>query len=306
MKVGCVKEHFFDSGAFALWSKADAYARQTGKSKWEFYNTPEFWDYLEAYADFVKRYRKGIDLYCNIDVIPNPELSLRNLRELEKRGCKPVPVVHYTTDVKWLDFYIREGYEMVGIGGLVGSTRSPACRSWLDDAFHVICDSPDKLPRIKVHGFGVTSRYLYFRYPWWSIDSSGWAKAGGAGIILMPGTTKDKWDFEKSASYVVVSDSRTGKESAGKLQIDLEQEDYTGTYEGMPAPLKSRVKEWLRFIGVPLGKTGKEGNIIKAGVRNDYKFRHQANLMYFKKMSEAVPPYPWPFLKPRRASFGLF
>ena len=75
---------FMDSGSFSLWTRAAKWAKENGLDEpWGFYDTEEFWSYIDGYASFIKKNHRGIDLYANVDVIPNPELSWRNLRYLE-------------------------------------------------------------------------------------------------------------------------------------------------------------------------------------------------------------------------------
>src|SRR5262245_48519493 len=122
-EFGHVRSHFFDSGSFTLWTKAREYAQgKPEKRKWDYYDKEDFWKYIDSYAAFVKRYKIAIDLYANVDVIPNPELSWRNLKYLEdKHGLTPVPVIHYGTDLEWLKRHMASGYDIIGLGGLVGS-----------------------------------------------------------------------------------------------------------------------------------------------------------------------------------------
>jgi hypothetical protein len=81
-KVWAPDSHFLDSGAFTLWTKAQAYANKHGGDRWAYYETDEFWNYIDHYARFVRKYGRAVDYYANVDVIPQscphlekPELS---------------------------------------------------------------------------------------------------------------------------------------------------------------------------------------------------------------------------------------
>src|SRR5438552_1722463 len=116
MRAGNVASHFFDSGSFSLWTAAEEYAKRHNCSRWKFYDSKRHWRYVEDYAAFVKKYSLAIDLYANVDVIPNAELTWRNQQYLEqKHGLCPVPVVHYTCDLKWLQHYMDLGYELIAL-----------------------------------------------------------------------------------------------------------------------------------------------------------------------------------------------
>lgn len=297
--VGCVESHFLDSGSFTLWRKNDALMEEDPKrDPWAFYDSDEFWQYVDDYCAFVKKYKIAIDLYANVDVIPNPKLTWRDQRYIEKNyGLKPVPVVHYKTDLKWLRHYIDKGYEMICLGGLVGSTSQDACRAWIDRCFEMVCDNPSRLPCVKLHGFGVTSFELMFRYPWYSVDSTSWTKVGAYGGILVPHRRGGKFIFTEQPYLMKMSD-----ESPETVMFDRH-------YLTMSKAEQAVVEEWLDLIKVPLGKRGPRkpdgslGEIIELGVVTGHADRRAANLHFFELMRDAIPKYPWPFRSTRRQGF---
>lgn len=292
LPVGCVASHFLDSGSFTLWTTAAKYAKENKCGKWDFYETQEFWDYIDAYAEFIKKYSYAIDLYANVDVIPNPELSWRNQKYLEKKhGLRPVPVVHYTTDLDWLKFYIKKDYELIGLGGLVGSTSQEECRAWIDKAFDIVCDQPSRLPKVKIHGFGVTTYDLLLRYPWWCVDSTSWTKIGAYGGILVPHKRKGKWVFTEQPYLMKVSDESPDVKTKGKHVLTMSQMEQT------------IIKEWLAEIGIPLGKRDSNGEVIEWGVVTQHTYRRAANLLFFERMRLSLPEWPWPFRSTRRKGF---
>jgi len=292
-RKGTVQSHFLDSGSFTLWTKAGEWAKENGKSKWDYYDTDEFWKYMDDYAAFVKKYQIAIDLYANVDVIPNPKLSWRNLKYLEREhGLTPVPVVHYTTHLKWLRRHIEVGYKVIGLGGLVGSTRQESCRGWLDQAFDMVCDAPDRLPRVKIHGFGVTNYPLLVRYPWWSVDSVTWAKQGGFGCILVPHKRGGRFVFDTPPYSVKISIECAARKEKGNHFLT------------MAGAERAIIEEWLELIGIPLGKQEGE-EIVEYGVLNRHTERRAACLHFFERMRTSLPEWPWPFRGTVRRGFGV-
>lgn len=307
-EVSCVASHFLDSGSFTLWTRAATYAKESGCGPLDFYDTEEFWSYADSYVRFVKKYRRGIDLYANIDVIPLPswkkesecepaaELSWRNQRYLEKKGLNPVPVVHYKTSLRWLQKYIDSGHKLIGLGGLVGSTSQDHCKGWIDRCFDLVCDNRDRLPCVKLHGFGVTSFFLMLNYPWWSTDSTSWTKMGAFGNVLVPHKRKGKFVFPtieqgtvKNPPYVIsVSGLSPNVQHADKHLLTLKKAE------------REIVEEWLQSIGISIGKLGPEGEVVENGVVSNHIERRAANLLFFEAMRETIPPYPWPFSSKRR------
>lgn len=296
LRVGCIKSHFFDSGAFTLWTRAAVYAKEHGCGRWDFYDTPEHWQYLDDYAAFVKTHSDAIDHYANVDVIPNPELTWRNQQYLEnKHGLRPVPCVHYRDkdNLKWLRHYIDKGYDFIALGGLVGSTSQDECKRWIDSCFSLICPGPSYLPIVKIHGFGVTQYELLLRYPWYSVDSTSWTKVGAFGGIIVPQrrTRNGKLEFVFDRTPRII-----------KMSADSPQKKLEGAHYHSLRPLEQQViQDWLKEIGVPLGRAGDDGRILERGVITFHTYRRSANLMFFERMrAEAVPEYPWAFRSKRR------
>jgi|GEM_PF-2553083 len=274
-----VRSSFVDSGAFTLSKTAEKYAQEHGGDPSAFYDTPEFWNHMEKYIEFLRNPSIQMNSYANLDAIGNAEISWRNLEHMEKQGLSPVPVFHCPDDFKWLKRMLDKGYEYIGIGGLTQRRQSEECMSWLDECFSLICDTPDRTPRVKVHGFGMTSIRLMLRYPWYSVDSTTWRYgAERAGLILVPKFRHGMFKYKETPHRVVVA-------TKAKQPIRPDQNHLL---------LKIRepaLLEWLNLIGLPFG------NENEKGVSNDRDERHKANLFYFQRLQEHLPEYPRPFRK---------
>jgi len=55
---------------------------------------------------------------------------------------------------------------------------------WLDRVWSRYLVDGSGRPRIKVHGFGITSDKMIERYPWHSVDSSLWIQSASFGMIV--------------------------------------------------------------------------------------------------------------------------
>ena len=284
-KIGIVESHFLDSGAFTLWTKAAEYHKEHGGDRWCYYETDEFWEYMDNYAAFIKKYKIAIDLYANVDVIPNPQLTWRNQKYLEKKhGLNPVPVVHYPTNTKWLKRYMKAGYKIIGLGGLVGSTIKKSCRDWIDECFDIVCDSPDRLPKVKIHGFGVTAYKFLLRYPWWSVDSAAWDKIASYGGICVPHKRKGKFVFNTAPYLMKISMESPGRRTRKHFLT-------------MPQKERDIIKEWLSFINIPIGSLDEKGEVKEQGAVTFHVYRRIANLIFYDMMVKSLPEYPWSFRK---------
>ena len=293
---------FLDSGSFSLHSQALRYAKEHGAGRWDFYDSDAHWAYVDAYAAFVKKNKDVVDLYANIDVIGNAKLSWRNQRYLEKKGLRPVPVVHQGSGVEWIERYEAAGHNLIALGGMVsGREMRAGLLRWLDVCFDFLCPPPARLPRVRVHGFGLTSVELMHRYPWWSVDSASWTKVGAYGGVLVPPRKAGEWRFD--CTPLAVDFSLNGKARDGKRRsIGVPQHRFV--LAAKPAHKGWRdLRDWLDEIGVPLGRAGKDGEVLEYGVTNRHSERKMANLLYFERLRASLPAYPWPF-RPASARKG--
>lgn len=283
-----VKEHsewaygcfFLDSGAHSL------YVDQVIKKKqgYGFFESDAFWEYVDSYAEFVKKHKDGMDYYANVDVIFKPELSWKVLKHLENvHKLNPVPVIHYNTDLKWLSRHLDEGYDYIGLGGLGQTVTKSNYYGWADRVFDYICPYPSRLPIIKVHGFAMTSYDLMVRYPWFSVDSSSWCKSAAFGSIYIPHKRKGSFTFEEAPYDLVVSSDSVNFGNRSMIRQN-------GGELGMERKI---LLEWLDYVGVPLGKNDADGNKLEWGVINEFQARGVVNLRFFELLCDWLPKWPW-------------
>ena len=145
---------------------------------------------IQAYCNYVKqnidiiRNEDGILMVSVLDDIADPLGTWRNVKTMEALGVKPLPCFHQGEDEKYLEYYIQN-YEYITIGGLVG-TSAKALTTWLDRLWGKYFVDGSGRPKLKVHGFGITSTMLVDRYPWHSLDSSSWVQGASFGFIITP------------------------------------------------------------------------------------------------------------------------
>lgn len=161
---------FLDSGAFTAFTKKEIIAS-------------------EIYADYVKRTAGYWTVCSSLDVIGHGDAAAQASYDvfqiLHRLGAAVIPVFHVREPDAWLERYIAEGHPYIAIGGMV-----PEAKSWLKDRLdhlwgHVLTN-PNGTPKVKVHGFGLTTFTLMFRYPWYSVDSTSWLMTGVYGACVLP------------------------------------------------------------------------------------------------------------------------
>jgi len=316
---------FLDSGAFSAWSKNIEIN-------------------LQDYIDYIKKVEHIVEVYATLDVIGNPEKTYENQLEMERQGLNPIITLHKGEDMKWLKLYL-DRYDYIALGGIAGGVTAVDIETHLNKCWEIICDTPDRKPRCKVHGFGLTSLRLITRYPWYSVDSTSWVMTSRFGSVYVPRMKNGKYvyvPFTEDGKYIpnlsswkvcVSERSPSNKEADKHITSFTEMErrmilkylDYKGFKLG-----KSEFKEVGKGYELKEGESwfGKEelntkeniqGNewkgkksrtveiIIEPGLCNDYKLRDELNIIYFSDLQEAFPEEPWSWTSQAtpRMSMGL-
>jgi len=290
---------FLDSGAYSAWTQGIEIN-------------------IQDYIDFIKQHQDIIDIYANLDVISidgkrgsklTAELTLKNQKIMEEAGLRPLPVFHIGEPFEYLEYYIKR-YDYIGLGGMVGVPRNTLIL-WLDECFDkYICDEKG-MPKVKIHGFGLTSFSLMLRYPWYSCDSTAWVITSRNGSIYVPRFKNGKWVYDENSWKISVSSRSPNKKEAGQ-HIDT-----------LPPKQREIVLQYIHEKGYKLGKSRfeyvdqdhelaenerwaekkpKDKNakrlveiIEEVGICNDYRLRDELNIIYFQDLEKTLPEWPWPF-----------
>ncbi len=299
---------FLDSGAFGIYNKLsksskDGSAMSSLKGRrlddYSYTKSNDYKEYRKQYAYFLKNNKKHFSIYANLDVIGNAELTYKNQKWFEKYGLNPCPVWHITSDVKWLQRYVDEGYSYICIGAMVG-VSSRIRQEVLDTIWAENLTDSIGMPLVKVHGFGMTSFKLMSRYPWYSVDSKSWIDHARFGCIVYP--TRKQGEFDWSQPTTILVSHRKFKSVPSQ---------HFKTQQGY---LRKYILGYLKSIGIPFGKSlfrkvdpdykpvtgkefwytkGKEIEIIKeAGVSNSQVCRLDANLYAYTKFEFQLPKWP--------------
>jgi hypothetical protein len=149
---------------------------------------------LKQYCHYILRNMDLFEVISVLDAIgdytkpetlpPAATQTYNNLKAMEQMGVYALPCYHYGEPEQVLEYY-AENYEYITIGGMV-PISSPQLKVWLDRIWGRYLTNEDGTPKVKVHGFGLTSVPLMARYPWYSVDSSSWVQLGGMGNVFLP------------------------------------------------------------------------------------------------------------------------
>ena len=283
-----------------------AHIRRRRHDDFSYVETVEYKKYRKKYLQFLRQEAPHLSAYSNLDVINNAELTYKNQQWFEERGVRPLPVWHYGSDVSWLDKYVAAGYDYICIGGMVPNPTT-VLRPALDRLWRQHLTDVEGMPKVKVHGFAMTSFVLMYRYPWYSVDSKSWIDHARFGFILVPPIKRD-------GSFDWIHPIRVGVSN-----FVVDKRNPKTHIRFMHPAARRMVMRYLDELEIPLGKStfhkekdgydlkknevwlrqpsdGKEGvveEISEYGVSTKYSFRMDANLCIYRKIEEVVPPWPW-------------
>jgi len=273
---------------------------------------------IQDYIKFIKRHEKIIEVYANLDVIGDPKATLENQKIMEGAGLHPLPVFHHPRSPshwKYLDYYVGR-YKYIALGGITGERAF----TYFNTVFrNYICDDKG-MPKVKVHGFGLTSLRLMLEYPWYSLDSTSWVITGRLGSIYVPMFRDGKWIYNENSLKITVSsrspfanvkDKHFNTLSPNVQKLILKYIEYKGyklgesIFKNVEQSYSPKDNErWAEKK--PLDKKAKRSlEIVKEpGISNTYQLRDELNIIYFQDFEEASPPWPQPY-QPRRVK-GFF
>ena len=183
---------------------------------------------IEAYAEFVKGNQDIIEMASVLDAIGDPEGTYHNQNTMEKLGAEVLPCFHYGEPWSLCEYYLNN-YEYITIGGMV-PIANVKLEPWLDELWGVILTDKDGYSRAKVHGFGLTSKKLMAKYPWYSCDSSSWIQYSANGVIAFP-----EFDY--------------GIHISSKKQT---RQDFGQHFNTFPPKAREKVIELLTYYGLKL------------------------------------------------------
>lgn len=98
-----------------------------------------------------------------LDVIRDPEATMRNVEEMHARGVPALPTFHLGSPWHYLEDMAKR-YDKIALGGMV---RQAGLRGFAEQCFARVWPK-------KIHGFGVGRMELLNAVPFHSVDSSTW------------------------------------------------------------------------------------------------------------------------------------
>jgi len=231
---------------------------------------------------------------------------------MEKEGLTPIPIFHADEQIKWLHRCIE--YDYMALGGMASGSHENTRRDFLDKCFNIICDTPNRFPKTKVHGLGLASPLLVARYPFYSADTASGIHYGRYGIIIIPSRDeKGKVNYLQPPHSLYITERSTAKQHEGFhfvnktkdeqkwiLNYVREQGFAWGKVEIIGVDPTYELQDNERFLGKEHTKIERvvEDGIVSNGVLRDY-----FNINFYMRMEEAIPKWPFAFKPSMRRMF---
>lgn len=122
---------------------------------------------LQEYIDFCAQHLESDPLLRAVfalDVIGDPEATMRNVEEMHAQGVPAIPTVHITSPTEAMVEMKR--YRKVALGGMV-QRHSSWRHAFCEQAFSVLWPK-------WIHGFGLAAEDVLMRFPFASCDATSW------------------------------------------------------------------------------------------------------------------------------------
>lgn len=258
-----VQPIFLDSGAVGWFREFKEYLKSiedrlpnvSKKEMYEWFDSAEFREYGERYAQFLKEHDEILTAAVVLDAIHNADLSWEFYQFFEKiHNLKLVPVVHAFCDLKWVDHYLEHGCEYIALGGAAGKIPKNNHRNWLRAVFDRLTDSSG-MPIVKVHGLASTGFEVLKEFPFTSVDSSSWIQqAGMACKILVPKTKHGEFRFDVPPQTISMSE---------RLSITKKGYHYLNQHRNR----QKEILRWIESFGYGLEDVaGSKGSRVRAEI----------------------------------------
>lgn len=121
---------------------------------------------LDEYCSFIENLPIKPWRYFSLDVIGDPEGSLKNYEKMISRGLNPIPIFTRGDEISMVDEYYKSS-DILGIGGLVGTRGNKGFVKGL----------MKQIGSRKVHWLGFTDQNYVSYFKPYSCDSLSWSSS---------------------------------------------------------------------------------------------------------------------------------
>jgi len=167
------------------------------------------------YVPWVKENKDKWAFYVTLDYLRHQPTIFKMQKRFMRDGLRPVPVYHGDSDLTWLKKYRDMGFKFICVGTTAeirGSSTHRSKQFFLDRVFDFGAKHD-----IQFHGLAMTSLSVMLQFPWYSVDSSTWARTAAFGMITF-------LDKDKNIVYHVhISDQKKASKSKITMYSKLDK-----------------------------------------------------------------------------------
>jgi hypothetical protein len=120
--------------------------------------------YIDQCLKLMESDKTLVEIFA-LDVIGDPDASLRNCEEMWRQGVPAIPCFHAKEPEEHL-LHMAKEYPKIALGG-VALTRGDFKLGWLQQCFNRVWPK-------KIHGFGMAGEEIVFGLPFHSTDATNW------------------------------------------------------------------------------------------------------------------------------------
>jgi len=263
----------------------------------------------EKYAEYLKANSDNFTGCINLDVIGDGEKSYENWKWFRSQGIDLIPVYHAATPEKFLRKYLAHT-DYIALGAIANLATKQRRDAFHDLWIRYFLD-PKGMPRVKVHGLGLTAIPIMFRYPWYSVDSFTPVISAVWGSVLLPLIRDNEFRYLEMSIYRISDQA-------------VHTKGITSSFPNLPTILKKRYTELFEKNGFKLGeirnqvirpRRGKKNEVDlkpeplfsmaeepenpdERTLANHWEERMRWNLTMWTKLQERTPVFPRKFDEP--------
>jgi len=135
---------------------------------------------IDDYIAFIKEISSFVEISASLDVLGDPEQSMKNYLYMMDAGVDVWPTYHFGEPTSFLDSYV-EITNSICVGGVAGTGITPKS---IQENLKLIYS---RYPYLKIHVFGVNSFSSMLGLPIYSVDALTWRSGSRFGDAFISG-----------------------------------------------------------------------------------------------------------------------
>ena len=264
---------------------------------------------IDKYAQFVIEHGHEFDGCINLDHINDTKKSYENWKYLKSLGAHTIPVYHMVTgEEEYLKKYLDET-DHIAIGAVANLDTEQRVQGF-DVIWKKYFLDKDNMPKVKIHGLGLTQIDQMLKYPWFSVDSFTPVISAVWGSILLPIIRDGQFKYfdmficrvSDQAKHVVGNETSflglppSAQKAYEGLITEAEFELGELRYQEQ-RPTRKDKKNPKKELKPEFGYIIKPADTEVRTLANHWEERMRWNLTMWTRLQRRTPVYPRPYVE---------